>query len=70
MRVFPSLSACSFTPREKQTFSTFGGKGQAPWGTSARFDVAGSIQSLSVGFLPEALSSLCKEAEIQGNKGT
>lgn len=66
--VLPSVTACSFTPRKKKT-SLFGGKSQSPRGTRARLGTASSIRLLCVGFLPEALSSLCKAAEIRGNKG-
>jgi len=66
--VLPSVTACSFTPRKKKT-SLFGGKSQSPRGTRARLGTASSIWFLCVGFLPEALSSLCKAAEIRGNKG-
>lgn len=68
MHAFP-LTVHSFTPRKKETFSAFGGKGQTPQGIRARFDVAGSLQWLCTGFLPAAPSSLCRAAEIQGYNG-
>lgn len=64
-RVLPSVTACSFTPREKKRTSSFGGKSQSPQGTCARLGTASSIWLLCMGFLPEALSSLYEVAEIQ-----